>query len=69
MTFSPNITVMFIAQFLAGLGTAMISPTFVVQIAHNYSGVAPQAPPNKPKFYKHPVNILIQNTIQKHTHR
>lgn len=38
MTFSPSITVMFIAQFLAGLGAAMIGPTFVVQIAHNYSG-------------------------------
>jgi MFS family permease len=38
MTFSPSITVMFIAQFLAGLGAAMIGPTFVVQIAHNYTG-------------------------------
>ena len=37
-TFSPSIQVMFIAQFLAGLGAAMIGPTFVVQIATHYSG-------------------------------
>lgn len=37
-TFSPNISVLFIAQFLAGFGAAMLGPSFVVLIAHNYTG-------------------------------
>lgn len=38
MTFSPNATVMIIAQLLAGLAAAAIVPTLVVLIANNYKG-------------------------------
>ena len=38
MTFSPNVSVMIVAQVLAGLAAAAIVPTLVVLIVDNYSG-------------------------------
>ncbi|MGB2817978.1 MAG: MFS transporter, partial [Burkholderiaceae bacterium] len=38
VTFSPNATVLILAQLLAGLAAAVIVPTLVVLIANNYSG-------------------------------
>ena len=38
VTFSPNATVLILAQLMAGLAAAVIVPTLVVLIANNYSG-------------------------------
>jgi len=38
MTFSPDVAVMIVAQFIAGLAAAAIVPTLVVLIVENYSG-------------------------------
>ena len=38
VTFSPNATILIIAQLLAGLAAAVIVPTLVVLIANNYKG-------------------------------
>lgn len=38
MTFSPSIEFLFLSQFIAGLGAAMMSPSFVVLITNNYRG-------------------------------
>ncbi|MEW5837378.1 MAG: MFS transporter [Pseudomonadota bacterium] len=38
MAFSPSIEFLFLSQFIAGLGAAMMSPSFVVLITNNYHG-------------------------------